>query len=103
MMRKNDKKTVTVKEARTTLGRGELILAVEDEEMLRDFLQTVLEEDGYKVILAADGMEALRRYAEHMDEIDLVLLDMGFPKMSGDAVLAKLIALNPNVKVIAVS
>ncbi|MCL4538335.1 MAG: response regulator [Bacteroidetes bacterium] len=99
----NDKKTVTLKNPNPVVGDGGFILVVEDEEMLRDFLQTVLEEDGYKVILAADGMEALRRYAEHRDEIDLVLLDMGLPKMSGEAVLAKLIALNPNVKVIAVS
>lgn len=102
-MQMNDKKTVTLKNPNPVVGDGGFILVVEDEEMLRDFLQTVLEEDGYKVILAADGMEALRRYAEHRDEIDLVLLDMGLPKMSGEAVLAKLIALNPNVKVIAVS
>lgn len=71
--------------------------------MLRDFLQTVLDEDGYRVILAADGREALRKYAEHMNEINLVLLDMGLPKMSGEVVLSKLIVLNPDVKIIAVS
>jgi DNA-binding response OmpR family regulator len=84
-------------------GRGEVILAIEDEEMLRDFLRTLLEESGYKVLLAADGTEGLRTYIEHMNEIHLVLLDMGLPRMSGEEVLSRLLLANPNAKVISVS
>ena len=41
-------------------GDGETVLVVEDEEMLRDFLQAVLGENGYNVVLASDGPEAGR-------------------------------------------
>ncbi len=84
-------------------GRGEVILAIEDEDLLRDFLRTVLEENGYKVLLAADGIEGLQTYMEHLNEIHLVLLDMGLPRMSGEEVLSRLLLSNPNVKVISVS
>lgn len=84
-------------------GHGEVILAIEDEELLRDFLKTVLEENGYKVLLASDGLEGLRSYREHMNEVNLVLLDMGLPEMGGAEVLAGLEAFNPHVKVISAS
>jgi PAS domain S-box-containing protein len=72
------------------LPRGtETILVVEDEDILRDILVKLLEMQGYKVIPASDGDEAVRRFIEHADEIDLVLSDMGLPKRSGwDAVKA---------------
>lgn len=91
------------KKPKAPRGQGEVILAIEDEEMLRDFLQTILGEDGYKVILAADGTEAVRTYMERMNEISLVLLDMGLPGMSGEKVLSSLVTSNPKAKVIAVS
>ncbi len=84
-------------------GGGELILAVEDEEMIRDFLQTILGQSGYKVILAADGMEGFQTYTQKMKEIDLVLLDMGLPGMSGEDVLSNILSMNPNAKVISTS
>lgn len=92
-----------LKEMQSAEGHGELILAVEDDAMLRDLLRAVLGEYGYRVMVAADGAEAVEKYMDHMSEIGLVLLDMGLPKMSGEEVLSKLIASNPGVKVIAVS
>lgn len=84
-------------------GDGEKILVVEDEEMLRDFLQAVLSENGYEVILATDGTEGVRKFAQYMDEIHLVLLDMGLPGLSGEEVLSMIVALRSYAKVIAVS
>jgi nitrogen-specific signal transduction histidine kinase/CheY-like chemotaxis protein len=84
-------------------GHGELILAIEDEEPLRDFLKSILEESGYKVLLASDGMRGLQTYRDHLNEISIVLLDMGLPEMSGTEVLAGLLLLNPRVKVISAS
>ncbi|MCL5268206.1 MAG: ATP-binding protein [Bacteroidetes bacterium] len=84
-------------------GGGEVILAIEDEEPLRDFLKTILEESGYRVLLASDGTEGLQTYMEHLNDIALVLLDMGLPEMSGAEVLAKLVLLNPQVRVISAS
>ena len=60
-------------------GKQEVILVIEDEEMLRDFLRTILEGDGYKVVVAADGAEGFQSFLEHINEISLVLLDTGFP------------------------
>lgn len=84
-------------------GHGEVILAIEDEEPLREFLKAILEESGYKVLLASDGTEGLEAYTDHQNEIDLVLLDMGLPELSGAEVLARLVLLNPHVKVISSS
>jgi CheY-like chemotaxis protein len=66
------------------LPRGtETILIVEDEDILRDLLVKLLEMQGFKVIPASDGDDAVRRFNEHAAEIDLVVSDMGLPKRSG--------------------
>lgn len=92
----------TVSGVKSPDPQGELILAVEDDKMLRDFLNIVLGESGYRVMLAADGTEAVQRYMEHANEISLVLLDMGLPGMSGEEVLSKIVTSRPDLKVIAV-
>lgn len=84
-------------------GNNEVILVIEDEESLRDYLKTVLEENGYSVLLASDGKKGLRSYRDQMSHIDLVLLDMGLPEMGGGEVLRELVKVNSNVKVIAAS
>lgn len=84
-------------------GHGEKILAIEDEEPLKNFLNTILTENGYNVLLASDGLEGLKIYRQHMKEIDLVLLDMGLPEMSGREVLSDLLLLNPDAAVISAS
>ncbi|HUI28933.1 MAG TPA: PAS domain S-box protein [Candidatus Acidoferrales bacterium] len=84
-------------------GHGELILAIEDEEPLRDFFKTFLEDNGYKVLLAADGLNGLLTYKVHMNEVNLVILDMGLPEMGGTEVLSELKRLNPEVKVMLAS
>ena len=58
------------------------ILVVEDEEEIRDLIANFLEMNHYKVILANNGVEGLRRYKQH-DKIDLVISDVDMPMMSG--------------------
>lgn len=82
-------------------GDGEVILVIEDEEPLKDFLRAVLAEGGYKILLASNGLEGLQTYRDHMKEVSLVLLDMGLPEMSGTEVLTGLLMLNPYAKVIS--
>ncbi len=64
-------------------GRGELILVVDDEKTIRDFARVVLETNGYRVILAEDGEQAVRVFEEHNGDISLVILDMVMPNMGG--------------------
>jgi len=57
------------------------VLVVDDEATVRDTVALRLEQDGHRVITAADGAEALRRY--HDDKPDLILLDLMLPELSG--------------------
>jgi PAS domain S-box-containing protein len=82
---------------------NEMILIVDDEEMLREILVESLKEEGYELISAADGIEALRIYAEHREKISLVITDLGMPNMGGEELFTKLYAMNDKVKVIVSS
>lgn len=85
------------------LGEGELILVVDDEDSIRDITKTSLESYNYKAITASDGIEAIALYAEHRDEISVVLTDIVMPAMDGLTTIRTLQKINPQVKIIAVS
>lgn len=85
------------------VGKGEMILVVESEKALKEFLSTVLTESGYKVLPASSGLEGLQTYREQMKKIDLVILDMGLSEMAGTEVLAGILMLNPSAKIISAS
>ena len=90
----------TVPEEVKTLGGSETVLVVEDEESVRALLRRILEEGGYTVLLAANGVEAVERYAERSTEIDLVVLDIIMPQMGGRETYERLREINPEVKVL---
>jgi len=89
--------------AQLPCGNGELVLVVDDEESIRLIAQATLERFGYRVLLAANGAEAVAVYAQHRNEIAIVLTDMAMPAMDGASTLIALKAMNPQVKVIASS
>jgi PAS domain S-box-containing protein len=101
------KETITVIEAGNTTGQvhggTETLLVVEDEDLLRDMVQILLEANGYSVLTAKDGMEAVEVYSQRKQEIALVISDMGLPKLSGDSEFKKLKEINPGVKMILAS
>jgi signal transduction histidine kinase/ActR/RegA family two-component response regulator len=84
-------------------GGGETILVVEDSEMLRPLVGTILGSAGYSVILAADGVEALERVDAHDGPIDLVLTDVVMPRMSGGELAVELERRQPGVRVLFTS
>jgi two-component system cell cycle sensor histidine kinase/response regulator CckA len=86
-----------------TPGGNETILVVEDEEMLLDLVKSLLEDKGYTVLTASDGLEAVDVYARHKEKISLVLSDMGLPKMSGWEAFRKMREINPGIKAILAS
>jgi PAS domain S-box-containing protein len=82
---------------------GETILLVEDEEDVRAYSRTILEELGYSVLEASDGQDALARYGESSD-FDLLLTDIGLPNgMNGRQLADRFQSRRPDVKVLFVS
>jgi PAS domain S-box-containing protein len=79
------------------------ILVVDDEPMVRTTLQAMVEHCGFRVLLAADGEEAVAIFRAHAAEIVGVLLDLSMPRMDGAATLAALRQIQPEVKVILCS
>jgi len=83
------------------LKRGnETILVIEDNDQVRQFSRTALENFGYKVIEAVDGTDALFKFEEHKNDIDLLLLDVIMPKRNGREVYDDIRRLKPDMKVI---
>ncbi len=85
------------------VGQGELILMVEDEAAIREVTRETLETYGYQVLTASEGAEAVAMYAQHLDSVQAVLLDMVVPMMDGRAIIRALRKLNPNCRIIATS
>ncbi|PYK72312.1 MAG: hypothetical protein DME44_04840 [Verrucomicrobia bacterium] len=81
-------------------GPRELILIIDDEPEIAEFASTILAEEGYKVIVAKDGFEALKIFQQIHRQIGLIILDFFLPVMDGDAVFEELKALNPGVNVV---
>jgi nitrogen-specific signal transduction histidine kinase/CheY-like chemotaxis protein len=85
-------------------GGQETILMVEDEALLRELVQSVLVERGYRVLAASSGVEALQIWNQHHGEIDLVLTDMVMPGgMTGRQLAEQLQPCDPSLKVIFTS
>ena len=81
-------------------GNRELILLVDDEVEISELASAMLTDEGYRVILARDGFEALKIYQKIGKQIGLVILDFFLPVMDGDAVFDELRDLNPEVAVV---
>lgn len=81
-------------------GGSETILLVDDEEMVADIGKDLLEKLGYTVLVAAGGTEAIKLFRRHRDQVDLVILDMIMPDMSGGETFSRLRAIKPNAKIL---
>ena len=83
------------------LPRGtETILIVDDHETIWDFLIDALQELGYSVLLAENGLDAVEIYQANPKQIDLVLLDMIMPKSGGHQTFFKIRAIDPEAKIL---
>ncbi len=70
-------------------GRGRTILVVDDDEAIREVIAEVLRDEGYEVVCASNGVQALREL-QKADRPDMMLLDLMMPVMSGWEVLEEL-------------
>ena len=84
-------------------GQGELVLVVDDEVSIRELFTAYLSRFGYRVIAAANGIEAMSLYPSRVAEIALVVTDLGMPEMGGAELASVLTRLNPKVKMIFMS
>jgi len=82
------------------LGGSETILVVEDEPYVCSFLETVLKTNGYTVFAAHDYESAFEHFRGHQDDIQLVLSDIGLPRVDGIRLCAELKVIKPNLKIV---
>ncbi len=90
-------------EAAISLHGNETILLAEDDAMVMEITTYHLEANGYRVLQARDGVEALELFKKQSDEIDLVLLDAIMPKMTGKMAWDNIKAIRPDAKACFIS
>jgi two-component system, cell cycle sensor histidine kinase and response regulator CckA len=87
----------------TPVHGGETILLVDDEDDLRGVAARALEESGYRVLVAANGEEALQVAEHYAYDVHLLLTDVAMPKMNGRDLAEELLKRRPAVRVVYVS
>ncbi|MEM9555146.1 MAG: ATP-binding protein [Acidobacteriota bacterium] len=80
-----------------------LVLLVEDEAIVRQLAQELLEQLGYRVLCAVDGVDALARVEGREHELDLVLSDAVMPRLGGEELVRRLRHLHPQLRVVLTS
>ncbi|MBF0556244.1 MAG: PAS domain S-box protein, partial [Nitrospirae bacterium] len=84
-------------------GVTETVLLSEDDDSLRKITGKVLKRAGYKVVEAVDGNDAVEKFIERKDDIDIVVLDVIMPKKNGKAVYNEIKLHKPDIKVLFIS
>ena len=84
-------------------GRGEMVLVVEDNDALRELTSKIVEDLGYAVLVAHDGLHALEVEDEYEETIDLLLSDVVMPGVNGVEVAKVLRESRPGIKIILMS
>jgi two-component system, cell cycle sensor histidine kinase and response regulator CckA len=96
--------TAGQREARPAPPRGaETILLAEDQDSIRELIGESLERNGYKVLVASNGLEALEIAARYKGTIDLLVTDVVMPQMGGRESAKRLTAMRPEIKVVFMS
>jgi CheY-like chemotaxis protein len=93
----------TTSSSREPRGGKETILLADDELMIRSLGQAILQRYGYRVLLAEDGQAAVEIYQREQSKVDLVILDLTMPRLSGHDAFRQLLQLNPEIRVLFAS
>jgi PAS domain S-box-containing protein len=99
---KKPSESVPMREPAPPVGKGELVLVVDDEEGLLAIMRTALENYGYKVLTAIGGLEGVARFKAN-STVKLVIVDFAMPLMDGVATVAALRKISPDVRIIMAS
>lgn len=85
----------------TAVMRGnETALVVDDEKVILDMAANMLSSAGYQVITAEGGREAINKYRERQEDIDVVVLDIVMPDIDGEDVLEAIKSINPDAEIV---
>ncbi len=82
------------------LGNGETILIVDDNADVRKTSKDLLESIGYRALQASNGLEAIKKSAEHQDSISLIIMDVVMPILGGVQAASQIKRLHPHIKII---
>lgn len=99
----NDNEAVTSKDSSPLPTGSGRILFADDEEQIRFFTKTILSELGYKVTVAADGMEAWRLFTANPNDFDLVITDKTMPEINGLVLAGKIRSVRADLPIILCS
>jgi PAS domain S-box-containing protein len=101
----NEVVEATTNEAVSTVMAGgtETVLLAEDEKLVRKFVRSILEQNGYTVLEAHHGSDALRVALQHPGPIHLLLTDMVMPLMDGNLLAQRMVGLRPGIRVLYMS
>jgi DNA-binding response OmpR family regulator len=83
-----------------TRGISPMILLAESDAMVGEFGRLILEKQGYRVLVAEGGVQTVEIFRQAAERIDLVVVDLNIPGLAVDAVLTRLLALEPKVGVL---
>ncbi|MDX8387653.1 MAG: response regulator [Ghiorsea sp.] len=81
-------------------GNGEKILVVDDNIEALTSNVDILKSLNYEVLIAHDGLEAINVVVQHSKDIQLILMDLVMPKLSGVEAAKQIVEINPNIKII---
>lgn len=82
---------------------GATLLLIEDDDKVRELYAKIFEMRGYRVIQAVNGEDAVRKFMEHQDEIDLLITDVMMPNKNGRETVEEIRKVKKDVKVIFTS
>jgi len=84
-------------------GRAPRVLLIDDEELIREIVKMLAEDEGWSLLTAKDGIEGVEIFEEHKDEVDLVFIDFSMPKKTGYETYLDIREKNSGVKVVFIS
>ncbi|MGD9230814.1 MAG: response regulator, partial [Desulfobacterales bacterium] len=94
------KKEVEKELSEKIITGNETVLLVDDEDMVIEGCREMLTKVGYNVLIAKNGKNAIEIYKENQDKIDIVIIDMIMPELSGGETYDKLKEMNPDINVL---
>jgi CheY-like chemotaxis protein len=77
-----------------------MVLVIDDETAVRDAVSDILSLEGIQTMTAVDGTEGIAHYQEHQKDIQLVILDLSMPGLSGEETYAELKKINPDARIL---